>query len=395
MANALLDALRPQPTGGLIVTFREEVDEEAQVGLLSERVGTGARSLSAVTDDILEAGDALPAFVLEDTGIAIIPGAADRSERVRESLLAEESVLEVRPEFWLFALQPFGDDVDRTWGVAATGADRSSRTGDGVKLCVLDTGCDLGHPDFAGRSIVSKSFVPGESVEDGHGHGTHCAGTAAGPMRPGAPSVPRYGVAPEASLYVGKVLNNSGSGRERDILVGIDWAIREGCAVISMSLGRPVREGEGPSSDYERLGRKALREGSLIVAAAGNDSARRYGYIAPVSAPANSSSIVAVAAVDQALEVAEFSCGGINPDGGEVDVAGPGVGVFSSVPRPRNYAVFRGTSMACPHAAGVAALWGETDPKLRGRQLWDQLTSGARALDDAPRDVGAGLVQAP
>jgi len=104
---------------------------------------------------------------------------------------------------------------------------------------------------------------------------------------------------------------------------------------------------------------------------------------------------MAVAAVDQALEVAEFSSGGINPDGGEVNIAAPGVGIFSSALEPQRYATYSGTSMACPHVAGVAALIAESDPSLRGQALWDKLVETARALRGTERDLGAGLVQSP
>jgi subtilisin family serine protease len=79
-----------------------------------------------------------------------------------------------------------------------------------------------------------------------------------------------------------------------------------------MSLGRPTSPGEKPDPLYEEVGMAALREGCLIIAAAGNESARDFGFIAPVGAPANSSSIMAVAAVDPNMQVAPFSCGGLN-----------------------------------------------------------------------------------
>ncbi len=390
MTHPLLDALRPQPTGGLIVTFREGVGHDRQEICLARAAGAEVHTLDPMTEAPRAMPDAL-AMLLGDAGIGFVSEACEAA--AREALAADDAVEEVRPEFWMFALDRFEDRPDLTWGLQAVGAAASPFTGAGVKLCVLDTGLDLGHPDFAGREIVSRSFAPGEEVQDGSGHGTHCAGTAAGPAAPAG--TPRYGVAPGALLHVGKVLGNSGSGRERDILAGMLWAIGEGCAVISMSLGRAVRPGEPPSPDYERVGRMALERGSLIVAAAGNESSRQYGHIAPVGAPANSPSILAVAALDQSLGVAEFSSGGLNPAGGEVDIAAPGVGIFSAVPRPELHRVLRGTSMACPHVAGLAALWAESDAALRGRALWDRLSVAARQLDLPSRDVGRGLAQAP
>ncbi|MEM7317861.1 MAG: S8 family serine peptidase, partial [Pseudomonadota bacterium] len=256
MTDPILDALRPQPTGGLIVTFKQDADLPTQLAAMENSVGAGVRSFSAQAEGVAEFDDATPALVLEDVGIAFVSdqGAASDAEA---RLTDNDSTEEVRPEFWMFdTAPPFDDTADRTWGVAATGADTSNQNGAGIKVCVLDTGLDLHHADFAARSVTSRSFVPNEAVQDGQGHGTHCAGTACG--RNVTPNIPRYGVAPEAELFVGKVLNNAGSGRERDILAGMLWAIQEGCDVISMSLGRAVRPGETHSLEYERLGRMAL-----------------------------------------------------------------------------------------------------------------------------------------
>jgi subtilisin family serine protease len=392
MAQSPSDAPRPQPTGGLIVTFRHGVPHARQAECLRHCLGSGARDISVATERPSDADSATTAVLLGNSGIAVVFETAD-VPATRSRLMADDEVEDVRPEFWMYALAPYRDTDKLAWGIDAVGAAASPYTGKGMRLCVLDTGIDAGHPDFAGREIVSRSFVQGEGVDDGNGHGTHCAGTAAGRARPG--KAPRYGVAPDAALVVGKVLGNTGSGRERDIIAAMLWAIEERCVVISMSLGRAVAEGEPPSPDYERLGQLALQRGSLIVAAAGNESSRKYGLIAPVGAPANSPSILAVAAVDPNLAVADFSSGSVNPQGGGVNVAAPGVGILSSYPRPETYKTLRGTSMACPHVAGLAALWAESDAGLRGRPLWQRLEGSARRLRLAKRDVGAGLAQAP
>jgi subtilisin family serine protease len=206
--------------------------------------------------------------------------------------------------------------------------------------------------------------------------------------------VPGHGCAPGGEILIGKVLSNGGSGGDQGILAGINWAVAAKCQVISMSLGAPVAPGAPPSPVYEIVAQRALKAGTLIVAAAGNESARP-GRINPVGRPANCPSILAVAALDNTLRVAPFSNGGINPSGGGIDIAGPGVAVFSSLPRPRLHGSFNGTSMATPHVAGIAALLAESNPQLRGRGLWQALVSRARRLLLPSRDVGAGLVQAP
>ena len=288
------------------------------------------------------------------------------------------------------AAESFADTPQVTWGLQATGAATSSRSGSGVRVAVLDTGFDLTHPDFAGRTIQSQSFITGEAVQDGHGHGTHCVGTSCGPRAPGG-GTRRYGCAPSADIFVGKVLSNSGSGSDRGILLGIDWALRNSCHIISMSLGADVAT---VNRAYEVVGARALARGALIVAAAGNN-ARRPSSPGFVGVPANSPSIVAVGAVDSQLAVASFSARSNPVRGGQVDIAGPGVGVFSSWRvNQGSYRSISGTSMATPHVAGVAALWAEATGR-RGRELWGTLTAEARRLAAPSFDVGSGMVQAP
>jgi subtilisin family serine protease len=115
-----------------------------------------------------------------------------------------------------------------------------------------------------------------------------------------------------------------------------------------------------------------------------------------VSHPANCPSILAVAAIDSQFRIANFSNRAINPNGGAVDIAGPGVDVRSTWPMPTRYRTISGTSMATPHVAGIAALIAQTSAALRGAALWVRLTNTARNLVPIPvADDGWGLVQAP
>ena len=284
------------------------------------------------------------------------------------------------------------DESQATWGLQATKVVNCCRSGRGIRLAVLDTGFDLQHPDFEGRSITTKSFIAGQEVQDGHGHGTHCIGTSVGAKCPGV--LPRYGVAYEAEIFAGKVLSNAGSGSDTGILAGIEWAMQNQCAVISMSLGAATRPGQAFSQVFERVARRAQEQGTLIIAAAGNES-QRPSVINPVGHPANCPSIMAVAALDVQGAIARFSNRGINPDGGQVDIAGPGVDVHSSWPMPTRHRRISGTSMATPHVAGIAALYAEADPSARGAALGRLLTAGAQRLALPSEDVGAGMVQAP
>ena len=287
--------------------------------------------------------------------------------------------------------------TEMEWGLKAIGIDRAQFTGKGIDLCVLDTGLDLAHPDFADRNIVGKSFVPDEVWEkDPYGHGTHCAGTAAGNVR--SDTGKRYGIAKDCNLKIGKVLSNKGKGTTSGIIDAIDWALEHKFRIISMSLASPVKLNEKPSAIFEAVGRKAMENNCLLIAAAGNDS-KRPAVPAPVASPANCGSIMSVAAIDSQMRIANFSNGGINSaHGGNINVCAPGVDILSARPVKEGanslYTLMKGTSMAAPHVAGLAALYMEKFPDLRADKIWDLLESTAKAIQNLKyRDIGSGLVQ--
>jgi subtilisin family serine protease len=404
-------------TGRFLMTFKEGA---AAAGIKSLQSKRGLRVASArdfkdQAVNLAEAGDA-HAMVFPEIGVALVSGAAavEHGITTAEFVAADSATHSVDPEYFMFASQinpgdylrgvlrtaemiyqdlgslpgaeALGDvsatAIGATWGLRACKVPPSNFDGNGIKVAVLDTGFDLGHPEFAGRPIVSNSFVV-QPVQDLNGHGTHTAGTACGPQSPTGP-LQRYGVAFRARMFIGKVLTNSGSGTQAQVLAGMNWAIANRCEVISMSLGASIP----PQPSYTAAGAAALGAGCLIVAAAGNAS-NRPGSIAPAGAPANSPTIVSVASLDSSLRVSSFSCGG------KVDIAGPGLNVFSSWPRPQLHNTISGTSMATPHVAGCAALWAQSNPSLRGIALRAKLTATARHLPLPATDVGAGLVQAP
>lgn len=441
----------PETTGRYIVTFQpENAGEGAQ--LLASAAGLRSASAADFTESAVSfeaLGDA-DALVLPEIGIAVVSANPEQMSRLSRAAAAESPVLAVEPEYFEYALAspilgpasegenpeeperelelspeaasylrgyrdatnhlaqkllegapPEVDTPDAaafnealiTWGLQATRVNRSRRAGAGIRVAVLDTGFDMNHPDFPDRTRVGASFVPGQNVQDGHGHGTHCIGTACGAKSP--PVNPRYGIAYQSLIYAGKVLSNTGSGTDAWILAGINWAIANSCPVISMSLGRGAQPGEPFPVAYETAARAALQRGCLIIAAAGNDSNRSSGVFRPVSHPASCPSVMAVGAIDSSRRVANFSNRGINVNGGRVDIVGPGVNVRSSWPMPTRYRTISGTSMATPHVAGIAALYAQSSAALRGAALWQRLIATARNIAAIPAaDDGAGLVQA-
>jgi subtilisin family serine protease len=303
------------------------------------------------------------------------------------------------------AVPGFDDTPQFTWGLQATRVSSSRQSGQGIKVAVLDTGLDLQHPDFRGRAIVTQSFVKGISVQDIFGHGTHCIGTACGAQRP-ATGVRRYGIAFGAQIFAGKVFDNT-QPRPRaetsNVVAGIEWAMTNGCQVVSMSLGVPIDQ---KLDQYETPIRRALNAGTLVVAAAGNNANRpglpgfdsnrpsTNGFVEP---PANADAALAVAALDKQLRLAAFSArsSGLTGSGGIVNLAAPGMAVFSSIPVSLGqHNFFNGTSMATPHVAGIAALWAQATGET-GAALWNRLVQSARPLNLPSIDIGSGFVQAP
>ncbi len=358
-------------------------EEQAMFQLQASVAGTDSPFLAVEPEMVMYALSELDARNMI-VPFTYIKGYRDGVDSLYQRIVTGEAV--AAPE--LEAAEVYNDTPQATWGLQATRALNSQATGRGIRVAVLDTGLDLQHPDFLGRRIVSNSFITGQAVQDGHGHGTHCIGTACG-SRSNAGR--RYGIASNRDIYVGKVLSNAGSGADSGILAGIDWAITNQCHVISMSLGAVVCT---TTIAYEQVGQRALARGSLIVVAAGNSAHRAMGQFSCVNRPANSKSIMAVAALNNRLQIADFSARSSGIAGGEVDIAAPGVNVFSSWPMSTRYNTISGTSMATPHVAGIAALFAEAFP-ARGSQLWQLLVSRARRLPIPSVDAGTGIVQAP
>ena len=438
MSNQVEGSLAQETTGRYLVLF-EEGAVKAGIKAVNNATGVKAAS-SADTDTGVFSAEELEqdGVLFDDLGVAVVSAEPDQLHALAGSEAEQAAILAVEEERIVHALMvnesaapaqatalsgdylrgyrdavlsltstmetgsaviapaaPMTwDETQATWGLQATKVTNSSRRGKGVAVAVLDTGMDLKHPDFARRSIKTASFIAGQEVQDGHGHGTHCIGTALGPLQPG--TLPRYGVASGARIFAGKVLSNQGSGADAGILNGIQWAVKNKCRIVSMSLGAPTRPGQSFSTVFETAAARAMSAGTLIIAAAGNSSRRDLGQPpAPVGHPANCPSIMAVAAIDDQFKIAYFSCAGVNPGGGQIDIAGPGVRVRSSWPRPTLYKTINGTSMATPHVAGIAALMAEANPRATAAELWALLTRTAQRLPLPGTDVGAGLVQAP
>lgn len=278
----------------------------------------------------------------------------------------------------------------------------SGFAGRGVRLAVLDTGLDGTHPDFQDRIGALKDFIDPERTEaiDPNGHGTHVTGIAAGD---GRASQGRYrGVAPEAELYIGRVLDANGGGRTSDVMAGIEWAVTQGAQVISISLGGPPYPSDGTDA-LSQLCDAAVDAGVVVCVASGNLGPGSQ----TVGAPAAARKVVTVGASEVVADggaerVAMFSSRGPSGDGRvKPDVVFPGVGIIA--PRatgtrlgdPVNdlYISLQGTSQATPMASGTAALLLQANPRYLPEEIKARLMRGARELpgyDHTAQGAGRG-----
>lgn len=276
---------------------------------------------------------------------------------------------------------------------------KSGYDGKGVDVAVLDTGVDTGHPDLAGKIAETQSFVPGETVQDGHGHGTHVASTIVGSGA--ASDGKRKGVAPGAELRVGKVLDNTGHGQDSWIIAGMEWAAKSGAKIVSMSLGG---DATGPSDILsETVDELSESTGTLFVIAAGNSGPSEQ----TVGTPGIANSALTVGAVDKSDKLASFSSRG--PRAGDYavkpEITAPGVGITAAraagtsmpggTPVDDYYTTASGTSMATPHVAGAAALVAQAHPDWTGQQIKQALATTAKTMPDADVfEQGDGRVDA-
>ncbi|MEU5596227.1 S8 family serine peptidase [Streptomyces sp. NPDC020298] len=297
---------------------------------------------------------------------------------------------------WLDGVRKASDDKSGPQ-IGAPTAWAAGYTGKGVKIAVLDTGVDTTHPDLKDQVIESKNFSTAADAKDHFGHGTHVASIAAGT---GAKSNGKYkGVAPDAKILNGKVLDDSGSGDDSGILAGMEWAASQGASVVNLSLGGyDTPEVDPLEAEVNKL---STEKGILFAIAAGNGGPESIG------SPGSADDALTVGAVDKSDKLADFSSTGPRVGDGAIkpDVTAPGVDITAAaapgsvidtdpeVPHPApGYLTISGTSMATPHVAGAAAILKQEHPDWGYAELKAALTGSAKGGNYTPFQQGSGRI---
>lgn len=233
----------------------------------------------------------------------------------------------------------------------------------GVKICILDTGIDKTHHAIPSLGAEIDLVNNDSDATDDNGHGTHVAGIISS-------TDSKYpGIAPNASLFIAKVLDEEAKGVNVIIMSGIEWCVSNNVDIISISVGGSEFEHACDEDSIAIASNKAVDLGVVVVASTGT-----RGSDNGLMTPACASKVIAVGGIDQNDEIGIYSNKGV-----EIDLVAPGSDIMSSDPE-KGFITRSGTSMAVPHVSGIIALMLEIDSSLTPQEIQNILERTANDL---------------
>ncbi|TEU13194.1 MAG: hypothetical protein E3J21_19300 [Anaerolineales bacterium] len=261
-------------------------------------------------------------------------------------------------------------------------------TGRGVKVAILSTGIDATHPDLAGRIAATEDFV-GEGIGDSNGFGTFLAGIVVGN---GVASGGLYkGLAPEADLYIAKVLDANGAGRMNDMIAGLKWAVEQKVDIVLVPLGGV--SGCDGSDELSQEADAAVEAGLVVVVSAGNQGPGSETIVSPGCAR-----LPITVGAAELNKVADFSSRGPTLDGrtkpdilfSHSGVGAQATGTEMGTVVASGYVKATGSGISATHAAGAIALLLQMDSDLSPAEVKALLMETATDLGVEPNAQGAG-----
>ncbi|HQE92639.1 MAG TPA: S8 family serine peptidase [Anaerolineae bacterium] len=393
------DAARPQAAA----------PGEFKPGEILARFISGARPMT--TQLTLEQYGVTTIRSLYHSDVQLLRVPEGREVEIAAALNADPGVVYAEPNYRYQAFDAVPNDpaYSKQWAhtvIQSPGAWGITTGSSDIIIAIIDSGVDTSHPDLAGKLVTGHDFVEDDNTpSDANGHGTHVAGIAAAVTNN---SVGVAGMSWGARIMPVRVLDNTGSGYNSDIVDGITWAYQNGAKIINLSLG-----GKDFSQTMQNAINAAHAAGSLIVAAMGNcrNISTACPTANPTMYPAAFDNVMAVAATDNSDTYAYYSQYGAHCDiaapGGELSGLGDPNGIYSTMPTyavylttyygyQNQYDYLQGTSQATPYVSGLAALVWSMNPALTpdGVQSLIEQTADDPGLAGKDQDYGWGRINA-
>ncbi len=341
--------------GQLLVGFQSDTSHGARAAVAAENAGHIVQSIPGLDVVAIQ----FPGLKTKGASKAQVPSA--RLEAKARAIKNDKGVLFAEPNYiYSSTFTPNDPGLAQQWAWSRIGAFSAWDVTQGstaTTIAIVDTGVQRTHPDLDAKIVPGFDYVQGDTApDDGNGHGTHVAGTAAAETNNATGGA---GTCPNCRIMPVRVLDNNGSGSLTNVANGIRWAADNGAKVINLSLGGPGTSTLQSAVDY------AAARGVFLACAAGNENTSSTTSSYPAAYP-NCFAVASTTSTDARSSFSNY--------GSWVEVAAPGSSIYSTWLNS-GYNTISGTSMATPHVAGLGGLL--AGQGLTATQIRDRICASA------------------